>query len=121
MPAEYRKAWSFPSTRENSGLAQYTLIQETLRQAEGSGMSAYRLKLDSKQYVAVLGDHPGLALEQHIDIIMLDVEESELPDEVWQALELRREKMLRQDRWAEAHHRPGIAINKEGDDEEAPS
>ena len=104
QPEPYYQAARFPT--ERSARRVYFATQDELFKTE-CDLSSYRLQLNQRWHVAVIGAQPTEALDQRLRLILAAGESTPLPDEVLALLVERRARATQQGAWIERHHRPG--------------
>lgn len=100
----YYQAARFPSERA-SGRA-YARAQRTIFEAD-CDLSAFRLQLDRRWHVVVLGQIPPEALDRAVRQVLAAGESVSLSEQVLNLLFERRLRSIKQGPWVERHFRPG--------------
>ncbi len=100
----YRQAVRFAG-EQPAGRAFHALQAAIFADATND-LSVYRLGINDRWYVAVLGLPPPPQLSHHLSALLTMGEPVELPPELWQALAERRRQAMRQAPWVERHFRP---------------
>jgi hypothetical protein len=91
----------------------YFMAQETIYQDEQCELSAFRVQLNHKWYVAVVGEQPSNETDEALADILSEGEIVPLPPRVLKLLVERRERTKQPGRWVEGHHRPGVRLDEE--------
>lgn len=100
-PLLYCRAARFPSER-SAGRA-YDRAQETLFNDPGCDLSAYRLLLERRWYVAILGEQPRPDLDRRLEQILARGEPASLPESILAELQHRRAQSIKLSPWVERH------------------
>ena len=74
----------------------------------GLDVSAYRLILEERWHVAVLGEPPPVDLDQQLQAILGQGVPATLPEEILDYLKQRRAEAIKRGSWVEGHYRPGL-------------
>jgi len=101
----YYRAARFPG-EQPAGRA-YFQAQEVIYRATACDLSVYRLQLEQRWHVAVLGLRPPRYIERKLERILAAGESVTLPPEVLELLQNRRARATQIGPWVEGHHRPG--------------
>jgi hypothetical protein len=84
----------------------YHQLQEAIFRSPACDLSVYRLILDRKWHVSVLGDPPAETLERRIRQVLSRGVPASLPGEILEELRRRRTEATRIGPWVERHQRP---------------
>lgn len=90
----------------------YEQTQELLYSGPPNVLSSYRLMLDEKWHVAVLGEQPPVELDQLLQEVFGQGIPAPLPEDVVTVLQDRRREATKVGSWVECHHRPGIRLTR---------
>lgn len=108
-PRPYYRAARFAGERP-AGRA-YAAVQDAIfRHPADLDLSAYRFQLSRRYHVAVLGQPPPEAVDQHLQALLAAGEPTELPAEVLKLLSERRAQAIKEGPWTEGHYRPGTPL-----------
>ena len=86
----------------------YNQAQEAIYSGPPNDLSTYRLMLEERWHVAVLGELPPAELDQQLQSILGQGIPATLPEEIVDYLKQRRAEMIKKGPWVEGHHWPGM-------------
>ena len=96
--------------RATSSGRAYVQAQESIYRVTACDLSVYRLQLDRRWYLAVLGLPPPPYLDQQLKRILAAGESVALPPEVVRRLLEQRARAIQTAPWVEGHHRPSQSL-----------
>ena len=86
----------------------YNQAQEAIYTGPPNDVSAYRLILEERWHVAVLGEPPPEDLDQKLQAILDQGVPATLPEDIVDYLKQRRAEAMKRGQWVEGHYRPGL-------------
>ncbi len=105
-PREYVQAAYFAN--EHIAGHAYAQAQAAIYTGPPNDLSTYRLILEERWHVAVLGEPPPEDLDQQLQAILGQGLPATLPDEILDYLRQRRAAAIQQGPWVEGHYRSGL-------------
>ena len=105
-PQEYLHAAYFAN--EHIAGHAYNQAQEAIYTGPPNDVSAYRLILEERWHVAVLGEPPPEDLDQQLQAILGQGVPATLPEEILDYLKQRRAEAIKHGSWVEGHYRSGL-------------
>ena len=104
----YHQSARFPNERP-AGKA-YAKAQDLIHRRLDVDLSAYRLIVQKRWHVAVLGDTPPSDVDKRVRQILATGEQATLPEDMLRALNHRRLLAKQMQPWVEGHYVPGEKI-----------